>query len=650
MYECVAIVYDSTIVSMTVNLVRIKGSQAPKALRRAGGVIEILNLIGSGGFGKVYFGYDIKSERKVAVKVIDKERVMRQGLKEYVEREIEMMRTIRNKHIISLLEAIETSTAYNLVMELAENGELFDKIVQSQRFDETTARKYFQQLINAVHYCHKINIAHRDLKAENLLLGADNELKICDFGLSRYTREGPVNDSEIMFTSMAGSIDYQAPEVLRGRGYEGCACDMWSCGCILFFMLCGYLPFTDDSDGLTRKRIMSCHYNSHNRYLSDSASDLIAQLLQSDPASRYTTCDVINHPWFRVNLDPQLFPEVSLGETPHSFALSEEFIQRALSPNRNHSFAMEPNSPTLTMVDELHGAFRSCNIGGDGLLNREEVRDALIKLNNNCGVSDEEVTRFMNNFQQDSAGRITEEEFIMGWTRNQNALGKKYNLRSMVNLFHYDLRKEFLQDLRRTFDIIDTEHSGIITLENVHKIGLGLPDEEILSTLKSVNGTPDDSPPKTGITFEQFVQLCLKYDLMKTSALGQRLRRLEGFFSITEYMCFKGYLHTGFTVAGGTDTIKAHLIANQKTLQTNFDVDGIDSFLYGQYTEGGKKMLEVGVRLLGAVPGYTKVVPYRIRGKTSEFHKWFLSLRKSMREQLLRYEEDTAIQGQPELM
>lgn len=88
---------------------------------------------------------------------------------------------------------------------------MFDKIVDSHRFDEAVARSYFQQLIDAVHYCHKMNIAHRDLKAENLLLGENNLLKVCDFGLSRYTRDGQYNDNEVLFTSLAGSIDYQAP-------------------------------------------------------------------------------------------------------------------------------------------------------------------------------------------------------------------------------------------------------------------------------------------------------------------------------------------------------------------------------------------------------------------------------------------------------
>lgn len=622
----------------------------PKSSTIIGGHIVLGHVLGSGGFGKVYYGYDRKKKINVAVKMIDKELVRNDGIQAYVEREIDMMRKIKNPHVVRLLEAIETSKAYNLVMELASNGELFDKIVDSQRFDEKTARNYFQQLISAVHYCHKHNIVHRDLKAENLLLGENNTLKVCDFGLSRYTKEGKFNDNEVLFTSLAGSIDYQAPEVLKECGYEGSACDMWSCGCILFFMLCGYLPFTDRSDGLTRKRILSCQYNKQNRYLSSGASDLIAHMLERDPAKRYTTSDVIQHPWFLVDLDPTLFPKESIASPQSPTASpSGEFIQRAITPASSATFTNSSMaaSPTSEKAVEIHQAFLTCNVTGDGFLNKEEVRDALIKLNGDVPVSEKDVSDFMSNFTLDKEGRITEEEFVMGWTKHQNALGKKYDIVRMGNLFHYDLEKEFLKAVRDAFDSIDTEHSGVITKQNMKTLGLGMTDADIQSLFDAVD---PDHKGLSGMTFEHFVGLCLRYDLLKNHPLAIRLRRLNSFFDITEHTSFKSYLNTGYTVAGTREMIKAVLLLKQDAINTKFEEGDVTGFLYGSEYIEGKKRLEVGVRLLPAAQGYTKIVAYRIGGKTKDFHNWFLDLRKVTKDELLKCEEDTAVKGTPELM
>ncbi|CCW66258.1 unnamed protein product [Phytomonas sp. Hart1] len=612
--------------------------------------IVIGHVLGSGGFGKVYFAFDRKNNKNVAVKRIDKEIVKRQGTQEYVEREIDMMRKIDNKHIVRLLEAIETPDAYNLVMELAPNGELFDKIVDSERFDEKVARNYFQQLIHAVHYCHRIHIAHRDLKAENLLLGEGNILKVCDFGLSRYTTEGTFNDSAVMLTSLAGSLDYQAPEMLKKCGYEGCACDMWSCGCILFFMLCSYLPFTDLTDGLTRKRILSCQYNRRNRYLPEDAARLIERLLERDPAKRYTTRDVIHDPWFAQDLEPGLFPDEAPSPDPSLSCVSpdEAFIQRVSgSPNSAGSPCTASLSPTSEKAAELHQAFLSCNVTKDGFLSRQQVRDALIKLNGEEPVSEEEVRRFMDCFHCDTEGRITEEDFVVGWTQHQNLLGKKYNLAKMVNLFHYDLEKEFLEEIRKAFDTIDTQHSGVISRKNLAALGIDFTEEDINTLFQSAD---PDHKGKLQITFECFVGMCLRYDLLKNHTLAIRLRHLDDLFDFTEHRSFKAYLNTGYTVAGSRTEIKVQLLAKQKSLATKFEEGNSYGFLYGTHIVDNRKILEVGVRLLPVVEGYTKVLVYRIGGKTKDFHAWFLNLRKAMKDELLRYEEDTAVEGEPELM
>ncbi|KAG8344489.1 Protein tyrosine kinase Protein kinase domain [Trypanosoma vivax] len=610
-----------------------------------GGSVELGQLLGSGGFGKVYYGYDKKRKMEVAVKVIEKHLVELHSLSPYVEREIEMMRKLKNPHVVQLIDVDESLSAYNIIMELAPNGELFDRIVNSARFDEATARLYFQQLISAVHYCHGLDIVHRDLKAENLLIGKNNELKVCDWGLSRYTREVALeNDSLVRFRSLAGSLDYQAPEILSGRGYEGSACDMWSCGAILFFMLCGYLPFTDDTDMLTKRRIVNCEYNKTNRYLSPDASDLIAHLLEVNPELRYSTEKVIDHPWFQVDLDPELFPNVqhSNGTVVTNPTMPASVSQRVLSSS---GCLDDTFSSSTVQLDEIHRAFISCNVNGSGFLNSEEVRDALIKLGGNKPVSVEEVKDFMSNFVLDDEGRISEAEFIVGWTKNQD-VGKKYDITQMANLFHYDLEVEYLAEVRRAFDAIDVNGTGLITTESMAKLSPNCTKAEIVEFFNTVD--PENAGRGT-LSFEQFVHLCSRYNVFKDHPLVQRLRHLERIFAVTDIRWLQNYTGAGFTVAGSRENILLRIRTQEKTLSTKFE-GNVGGFLYGTYMVEGKKILEVGIRLVPSVAGYTRVMPYRIAGKTRNFHTWFLQLRKTLREEIIRCEEDTVVKGAPELM
>ncbi|EPY19402.1 protein kinase [Strigomonas culicis] len=419
---------------------------------------------------------------------------------------------------------------------------------------------------------------------------------------------------------------------------------MWSCGCILFFMLCGYLPFTDQSDGLTRKRILSNQYNRRNKFLTTGAADLIEKLLERDPNKRYTTSDVISDPWFVVDLDPTLFPNKGT-VSPASPSFSGEFIQRAITPQ--DAPAALTTSPTLKVAGDLHQAFTSCNITGDGYLNKEEVRDALIKLNGEKEVSDREVTEFMNHFKLDKDGRITEEEFVIGWTNHQNELGQRYNLGRMANLFHYDLEKEFLAHVRVAFDVIDKEHTGVLTKESFMNLNIGMSRDDAQTLFDVVD---KDKEGVSSLTFERFVLLCMSYDLLRNHPLLIRLRRLEDIFALTEPHSLKSSMSTGYIVAGARDQIKAQLMMKGPQLETKFEPGDMNGFLYGAYSPSGKKTLEVGVKLLPAVAGYTKVIAYRILGKTTDFRDWLLLLRKNMKDELLKYEEDTAVRGEAELM
>ena len=215
-------------------------------------------------------------------------------------------------------EVISTPTDIIIVLEFA-GGELFNYIVANGRMSETMARRFFQQIISGIEYSHRLKIVHRDLKPENVLLDDDLNVKIADFGLSN-----EIKDGDFLKTS-CGSPNYAAPEVIRGGLYTGPEIDVWSCGVILYVMLCGRLPFEDDDvqtlfTKISRKsclRILTegCLINPLIEgvyhlpsYLTPEAKGLINGMLAIDPVKRITVPEIMQHPFFTTDLPKYLNP------------------------------------------------------------------------------------------------------------------------------------------------------------------------------------------------------------------------------------------------------------------------------------------------------------------------------------------------------
>jgi 5'-AMP-activated protein kinase catalytic alpha subunit len=187
--------------------------------------------IGEGTFGKVKLGVHIYTGEKVAVKILEKDKILVVDDVERVAREIHILKLIRHPNIIQLYEIIETSKQLYLIMEYASGGELFEYIVNNERVKEPEAAQFFNQIINGVTYLHKMGIVHRDLKPENLLLDYNKAIKIVDFGLSNTYQQGD------KLKTACGSPCYAAPEMIAGKRYHGANVDMWSCGIILFALV-----------------------------------------------------------------------------------------------------------------------------------------------------------------------------------------------------------------------------------------------------------------------------------------------------------------------------------------------------------------------------------------------------------------------------
>ncbi len=220
-------------------------------------------------------------------------------MEEKVQREINILHLCTHPHIIRLYEVIDTPTDIFLVNEYVSGGELFDYIVSKGRLSADEARNFFHQIISGVEYCHFQKIVHRDLKPENLLLDANDNIKIADFGLSNLMRDG-----DFLRTS-CGSPNYAAPEVISGHLYAGPEVDVWSCGVILYALLCGSLPFDDESIPNLFKKIKSGMY-SLPTHLSQLAKNLIPRMLEVDPMKRITIPEIRLHPWFQHKLPPYL--------------------------------------------------------------------------------------------------------------------------------------------------------------------------------------------------------------------------------------------------------------------------------------------------------------------------------------------------------
>lgn len=251
--------------------------------------------LGIGSFGKVKLAEHEATGYKVAVKILSKRKIRMMDMEEKVRREIKILRLFMHPHIIRLYEVVETSTDIYLLMEFVNSGELFDYIVEKGRLSEDEARRFFQQIISGVEYCHRNMVVHRDLKPENLLLDSDCNVKIADFGLSNVMRDG-----HFLKTS-CGSPNYAAPEVISGKLYSGPEVDVWSCGVILYALLCGSLPFDDENIPNLFKKIKGGIYTLPS-HLSGGARDLIPRMLLVDPLKRVTIAEIKQHPWFQFRL------------------------------------------------------------------------------------------------------------------------------------------------------------------------------------------------------------------------------------------------------------------------------------------------------------------------------------------------------------
>ena len=292
----------------------------------------VKQTIGSGTFSKVKLGVNRTTNQKVAIKLLDKSKIVEKDDLERIIREMKIYKEINHPNVIKVFEMLDTNKFYMIIMEFYERGELFNYIVENERLKEEETAYFFYQIINGIEYIHNKGIAHRDLKPENLLLDKEKKLKIIDFGLSNFF------DGKNYLSTPCGSPCYASPEMVAGNKYDGFKIDIWAIGIILYACLCGYLPFEDDDNDILFKKILQCKLD-YPRYLSKLSKDIMNKILVTDPNKRITIEQIKKHNFYllgkkiyndKFNSDNN---DIDLGRKSYTANPTYE----NLTPNNNHN-------------------------------------------------------------------------------------------------------------------------------------------------------------------------------------------------------------------------------------------------------------------------------------------------------------------------
>ncbi|CAJ1422038.1 unnamed protein product [Effrenium voratum] len=357
--------------------------------------------LGEGSYGSVCKATNISTKAIRAVKTIAKTQMKNI---ERFKQEIAIMKMMDHPNIIKLYESFEDLRNIYLVMELCAGGELFDRIIESGHFSEVQAAILMQQIIRAIYYMHENHIAHRDLKPENFLFMTKdpiekNFLKIIDFGLScKFTPDQAL-------TTKAGTPYYVAPQVLAGK-YDQ-QCDIWSCGVIMYVLLCGYPPFFGESDAdvLAKVRLGNFNFNPADwKNVSDDAKSLIRWMLKMNPRDRYTAEQALNHEWIK-NKAPRAAAvplRSNFVDNLRGFQSQNKLKKAAL-----HIIAGQLNEDE---IKKLRDVFTSLDKNGDGLLTHAELKDGMAK----AGLKEipPDLAAIMDGVDADGSGVIDYTEFL----------------------------------------------------------------------------------------------------------------------------------------------------------------------------------------------------------------------------------------------
>lgn len=308
------------------------------------GKYKLLKTIGKGNFAKVKLAKHVPTSKEVAIKIIDKTQLNASSLQK-LYREVRIMKLLDHPNIVKLFQVIETEKTLYLVMEYASGGEVFDYLVLHGRMKEKEARAKFRQIVSAVQYCHQKRIIHRDLKAENLLLDSEMNIKIADFGFSNQFTPGSKLDT------FCGSPPYAAPELFQGRKYDGPEVDVWSLGVILYTLVSGSLPFDGATLRELRERVLRGKYRIPF-YMSTDCENLLKKFLVLNPAKRASLESIMKDKWMNMGYEED---ELTPFTEPKPDLKDQKRIEALVAMGYNRQDIEE--SLTFTRYDDVFATY-----------------------------------------------------------------------------------------------------------------------------------------------------------------------------------------------------------------------------------------------------------------------------------------------------
>ncbi|RLN33231.1 calcium-dependent protein kinase 28-like [Panicum miliaceum] len=330
-------------------------------------------LLGHGQFGYTFAAVDRASGDRVAVKRIDKNKMVLPVAVEDVKREVKILKALQgHENVVHFYNAFEDDNFVYIVMELCEGGELLDRILakKDSRYSEKDAAVIVRQMLKVAAECHLHGLVHRDMKPENFLFKStkeDSPLKATDFGLSDFIRPGK------QFRDIVGSAYYVAPEVLKRK--SGPESDVWSIGVITYILLCGRRPFWDKTEDGIFKEVLKNKPDFRRKpwpNITPAAKDFVQKLLVKDPRARLTAAQALSHDWVREGGKASEIPlDISVLHNMRQFVKYSRFKQFAL-----RALASTLNSEELS---DLRDQFNAIDVDKNGTISLEELKQALAK-------------------------------------------------------------------------------------------------------------------------------------------------------------------------------------------------------------------------------------------------------------------------------
>lgn len=440
---------------------------------------DIEEILGEGSFGSVSSATHKATGAARAIKALQKKRVERQEL----EAEISIMKLLDHPNIVKLYEVFEDYVHIHLVMERCTGGELFNRIVEEECFSERQAAAIMQQVMSGLLYLHRKQVCHRDIKPENFLLQVPGRrwcpveqcvIKIIDFGVASKFEQGKP------MTTSVGTPFYVAPQVLDGYYHE--SCDLWSCGVIMYILLCGYPPFTGDTETELIPRIKACCYcfpEDDWDGVSDDAKDLIGKLICLDASARYTAAQTMGHTWIKDKAPKALETPLKAGTLTN---------MRAFRGNNNlKKAALQVIAQRLKEDDikQLKDMFLTLDSNGDGTVTFAELSEGIEKLSI---AGFDNLKELMVEMDVDGSGSIDYSEFLAATLDKQ-----QYNQESVC---------------WTAFQVFDADGSGTISRKELEQVLTNGKLEEVMGSKAIARVMTECDADNDGqIDFAEFMEM-----------------------------------------------------------------------------------------------------------------------------------------------